>query len=260
MRRAGAFAALLTFAAVLALTAAGEPAPAPPAPAAENGRLAGLPAELQRVLTRLEEAGAKVHSLQADVQYERAIELLDEKQKASGTLEFLKPNLLHLKLGKPRDEEVYSDGNRWWIVSHGERQVEVYKADSSSEGAAEAAFLTLGIGQSVTRLLDSYDVTLKDGAAGKSPGKDQQAPVRHRLRFVPRPGSAPAHFSAVEAVVPEDTWLPTDLVLYESDGEIVHHFHLAKVRLNVELKPEQFVCRPPRGYAMIEPAAGLEPQ
>lgn len=257
--------------ALLAACAAAQPAPAPPPPpgpepeqtvgeeAAKPDRMAELSRELQDVLKAMDEAGKKIESLEADVQYEREIELLDEFQKAKGQMKFLRPDMLHLKLGKPRNEEALTDGKHWWITSHDDKQVEIYLAAATGEGAAELAFLTFGIGESAGKLLEAYDVTIAEKKEDESAAKDKDgnAPMRYRLRFVPRNEESPKHFAAIEVEVVEGVWLPARLALHESDGEIVQRFHFTKVKLNAKLSPEDFAYKKRKGYVEVWPATGL---
>jgi outer membrane lipoprotein-sorting protein len=216
----------------------------------EPDYLAKLPPELQRILKGLDEANAKVKAMRADVAYEREIELLDDIQKAKGYMEFLKPDMLHLKLGKPRNEEVYTDGKLWWIIDHDDKQVEIYEASGSEGAGAEAAFLTFGVNESANKLLARYEVELVETITilPKKEEKDKKPEVRYRLKFVPRDKKAPAQYAAVEVELPEGVWLPSLLVLYEADGEIVHRFRFTKFDMAPKLKPKDFIYKRPRGY------------
>ncbi len=216
--------------------------------------LAKLPPELQRILKGLDEANAKVEAMRADVAYEREIELLDDVQRATGYMEFLKPDMLHLYLGKPRDEEVYTDGKLWWIIDHDDKQVEIYEASGSEGAGAEAAFLTFGMNESANKLLARYEVELVDTITilPTKEERDKKPEVRYRLKFVPRDKKAPAQYAAVEVELPEGVWLPSLLVLHEADGEIVHRFRFTKFNMQPEFKPKDFRYKSPRGYGEID--------
>ena len=256
----GLTASVVTAALLMFATAGGAPTSACDEPKDQAGaedvkkkepnHLAKLPPELQRILKGLDEANAKVKAMRADVEYEREIELLDDFQRAKGYMEFLKPNMLHLKLGKPRDEEVYTDGKLWWIINHDDKRVEIYEASGSEGAGAEAAFLTFGVNESANKLLARYQVELVDTITipPKKEEKDKKPEVRYRLKFVPRDKKAPAQYAAVEVELPEGVWLPSLLVLYEADGEIVHRFRFTKLDLEPKLKPKDFIYKRPRGY------------
>lgn len=235
--------ALLVFATTPAATAV-EPAAQAEKPVRE------ISPELRRVLDGLDGANEDLEGVQADIAYTREIPLLDESENADGTLAFRKPDLIHLKLGKPRNEEVYSDGKQWWVISHEDRQVEIYPAAGRGGSVAEASFLTFGYGQSSETLLEDYRVSLRH----TEQAEDEEGTYRlWRLRFAPREGDAPARFSTIEVEITDRLWLPRKMVLHESDGEIVHTFALRGIELNPELKKKRFHCTPPRGYTVIRP-------
>jgi len=214
-----------------------------------------VPPELRRILDALDAANKKVEGLTADVLYKREIPLLEDSQVSKGTLAFRKPDLLHLKLGKPRNEEIYSDGEHWWIVSHNDRQVELYETARSEQAAAEASFLTFGYGESSEKLLERYDIELIARRQEQPAGEEADAtPLTcYRLQFVPRDEKAPARFAKIEVELADDLWLPRLIVLHESDGEIVHTFAFSNIELNPELKREEFAYEPPRGYTVLKP-------
>ena len=213
--------------------------------------MAELSPELQHVFKGLDEANRGLESVRADVEYESVMQVWDDAETSMGEMSFLKPNLLHLKLGGPRNEEAYCDGEHWWIITHEDEQVEKYAVSTDEEAPAEAAFLTFGLGQDSSKLLEEYEVTLKEKIEPQEP----EDPVRYRLRFLPRDKEAPARFSAVEVELAEGIWLPQTLVLEESDGEILQTFRFVNMEINPDLGPEDFTCDVPRGYTIIEPDA-----
>ncbi len=225
------------------------PLEAAPETARPRHRLADLPTDVQRVLCKMDEAGAEVESLTARVTYERAIPLLEERAKARGKLAFRKPASIAIELGRPRNEDVYSDGRTWWVVSHDEKQVEVYQAAGEQEGAAsEAAFLQFGYGTGAEELLQDYEIELTD----VEPPEQEDGETLYRLKLIPRARpDRPARYAAVEVEVGDELWLPRRIVLHESDGEIVHSYALSSVRTNAALDEGRFVYEPPRGYNVV---------
>jgi outer membrane lipoprotein-sorting protein len=225
----------------------------------EPDLLAELPEDLRRILEQMEAVGADIQSLRADVEYERVIELLDEFEKAAGHMAYLKPNRLRLELGKPRNEELITDGEHWWVISHEDKQVEIYRMAGTAEGAPEAAFLTFAVGGAARELVEHYRIELIEGREPDA-AEDGEAerPALHRLKFTPRDENAMQQFAAVEVEVREGNWLPERIVLHESDGEILHRLRFLKVTRNPELKPEDFVYEQRKGYAEVRPAVGLQ--
>ncbi|MFP4026797.1 MAG: LolA family protein [Candidatus Brocadiia bacterium] len=212
-----------------------------------------LSPELQKVLKQLERANSDVKSLVADVNYKRQIPLLDESETSTGKLEFLKPDKIHLKLGKPRNEEIYSDGKNWWVTDHDEKQTEIYDAASKNAESPEASFLTFGYGESPRNLLETYVISLKNTKQRDKSTKKENNLKIYTLRFEPRDKDASTRFAAIETEIPGDSWLPRNIVLHESDGEIVHQFRLHNRRTNVKLKDKTFSYKPPKGYTILRP-------
>ncbi len=241
-------AALLFFSfATYAAEEAGTPANPSPAPAR-----AALSPELKMVLDKLDEANQKVEDVRARLTYERAIPWLDERERSKGgSLVFKKPAKLILNLGKPRNEEVYSNGKKWWVVSREEKQVEIYDASPEGQEGAESAFLQFGYGQDSEKLLEDYDVELSGTERVES---DDEPETLYRLRFQPRlkEGDPAPRYAAIEVEISSRTWLPTEFVLHESDGRIVHTYRLSRIRLNTGVKDKEFEYTPPRGYEILK--------
>ena len=255
-----------------ALLAAEQPAPAPaatPAPAAAQPAAAPAAApkdeepapqplspELKAVLGKLDEANKTLQDCTADVTYEKAIPLLDEKQKSRGTLIFKKPGRIVLKLGKPRNEEVYTDTKNWWVVEIDEKQVEVYEAAKNGQGNRETAFLNFGYGQGSEAFLKDYKVEMVSQESRPIEGADKdKTETLYRLRFTPLPkkDQPPSRYDAVEVVISDQIWLPSVLVLHERGGEIVHTYTLSKIKTNTGVKDEVFEYDPPHSYTVLHP-------
>ena len=209
-----------------------------------------MSAELRKVLNGLDRANEDLEGVRAKVVYKRQIPLLDESETADGQLAFKKPDYLHLRLGDPRNEEIYSDGKQWWVISHEDKQVEVYPAADREGSIAEASFLTFGYGQSSDSLLEDYDISLEDTETRKDNGQDLTS---WHLRFQPRDKEQASRFSVIEVTITNEIWLPQKLILHESDGEIVHSFDLRKITVNPGLKEKDFRYSAPRGYTILKP-------
>jgi len=211
-----------------------------------------LAPEVRRLLSELDAANEQVEGLTARVQYERCIPLLEERQKSRGKLAFSKPDLLHLELGKPRNEEVWCDGETWWLVSHNHRQVEAYPA--SDEAGPETAFLDFGYGRGSEALLEDYNVEL---VSKQQKEQDGETFTEYRLRFTARPTreeEPPPRYATIEVELSSRRYLPHTLVLHESGGEILHTYRLSHIKLNPELDEDRFEYKPPRGYTVLRPA------
>jgi outer membrane lipoprotein-sorting protein len=205
--------------------------------------------EARRVLEAIDKAGENVRDMEARVSYLRAIPLLDEVQRSRGKLVFRKPDLLALELGKPREEEIRSNGKTWWVVSHGNRLVEVF--DASPEAGREAAFLQFGYGKGSEVLLKEYGAELVSRELTREGDQEFEVCL---LRFVPREhADRPARYAAVEVQVSSKDWLPRKIVLHESGGEVLHTYELSRLKLNTDVPLDDFEYDPPAGYTVRRP-------
>ncbi|MFW6189569.1 MAG: LolA family protein [Planctomycetota bacterium] len=225
-----------------------------PAPKDKVPRLEDLPARLQSVLRKVDEQNENLKNVRARVRYERKIPLLDERETSSGSLIFEKPDHIALELGEPRNEAVYTNGEKWWVVDHDAEQVEIYEAAEDEKRGREAAFLDFGYGRGAEALLKDYEIELV-GTETKERKEHEGEETLYRLKFVPRPREGrPSRYAAVEVMVSDARWLPHELVLHESEGEIIHTYRLAEIKTNTEIDDEDvFRYDPPRGYTVLHP-------
>lgn len=208
-----------------------------------------LSPQLRMVLDELDKANSELKDMEATVDYTREIPLLDESERSRGKIVFKKPDNLHLKLGKPRSEELYSDGKNWWLIDHAGKQVERYRSSEAGDSNPLAAFLDIGYGGSSAGLMEKYKVTLE----GKSETDQNGGQSTWRLHLTPADSDTLGRFSSIEVELPEDLWLPASITLHESDGEIVHHYDFRDMRINRDVQQEAFDYSPPRGYTVLTP-------
>ena len=216
-----------------------------------------LPEQVQTVLSHVEKAGEGLKTLRADVEYTRSIPLLEEKEQCTGTLLFHTPDRLALRLGEPRNEDIYSNGDRWWVVSHDQQQVEIYRAVENPRRAREAVFLKFGYGRSVRSLLTEYSVEIARTNQVKPSDRDANKVTEYVLRFTPRKGrEVPSRYSWIEVAVREGRWMPARIKLAEDGGRILHVFRMANRTPGVEVEEGTFTYTPPEGYNILRPAKG----
>ncbi len=209
--------------------------------------------ELEALLERVDEANSELISVKADVSYTRTIVLLDESDSAAGTLAFKTPDMIHMALGEPRNEEVYSDGSTWWLVDHDARQVEIYEA-AEGDAVAEASFLEFGYGSRTSSLRENYSIELVAVESAEAEGDEEPGTVTMwRLRLEPLKDERPARFERMDVEITENLYLPETIILYESGGEIVQRFELKNIRMNEDIDDSRFVCDIPRRYRTVRP-------
>ncbi|MFW6044231.1 MAG: LolA family protein [Planctomycetota bacterium] len=224
---------------------------ASPLTEAEEKKFDELPAELRMVLDKLDEANEDLEGITADVLYTREIPLLDETEESDGSLKYMKPGWIHMNLGEPREEEICSNGNKWWLIAHRDQQVEIYEAADREDEVAEASFLTFGFGRSSRELIEDYTVELEDSDEVKDDNGETYR--RWKVKFEPRNEEREARFATIQVILSDRRWLPKKIVLHESEGEIIHGFELTDVDLNPGLAEEDFDVSIPDGYSVIRP-------
>ena len=220
-----------------------------------------LSPELKEVLGKVESAGNGLESVRCDVRYTRSIPLLEEQEECGGELLFAKPDRLVLKLGEPRNEDAYTDGEKWWIVSHDDRQVEIYRMVENPRQTREAAFLKFGYGRSARELLEGYEISLSEKRSvevSADGGGGTKTVTEYILRFSPRREDVPSRYSWIEVAVREGIWLPARLRLAENEGRIMHIYRLEDRKRNPELEEGVFTYSPPEGYTILRPAEGRQ--
>lgn len=217
---------------------------------AETGKTTDSEAELTQLLDKMNTANKQLESVKADINYRREIPLLGESEKSSGRFYFVPPDKIYMALDKPRNEEIYSDGEKWWLVDHSANQVEIYTVDA--EGTmAESAFLTLGYGSGSEDLREKYDLKLLDKTRKTEENNDVITHTEWHVGLTPKDEDKPARFDQMEIKVRDDLFLPHKVMLYESDGEIIQSYSLDNIRLNENIDDARFIGDIPRGYTTI---------
>gem|GEM_PF-6417976 len=201
--------------------------------------------ELDQVLKNVAEAHKGYKDIRAKVRYTRTIEALDKKKVSNGSIEYIKPNWLHLKLDPPRDEEVVMDDQFVWVVSHNQKQVEKYKKADGSAQNSEAAFIEFAYKGSTEELKKRYNITLAEkDTKGKRP--------RYKLSLEPKAEKG-NRFSHIELWLNSEHWLPDAMVLREAEGEILHEYEFVEIEWNKGMDAKDLKFIVPRGYDVIEP-------
>ncbi len=72
---------------------------------------------LEEILNRVEEANARLKTMEADIKYSRVISLLDSEEVSNGELKYKKPKKINLNFFPPRNEINVIDGSYVWTAS-----------------------------------------------------------------------------------------------------------------------------------------------
>lgn len=199
---------------------------------------------LDEILTEIEKANAAFKTLKADVVYVRTITLLESKEISEGELSYKKPDKVYLKFHPPRNEINVVDGKYVWIYHPEQKQVEKYEMKQSRQSSQGLGFFEFGYGESVSEVKKNYRITLLDT---KNEGKK-----RFYLLGL-QPKDSKSQYSDIRLWIEEGFWLPGQIELYESQGEIINTIELKDIKLNKSMSDKLFVFDVPRGTEVIEP-------
>lgn len=200
--------------------------------------------DLDEILAEIEKANAAFKTLKADIIYTRTITLLESKEVSQGELSYKKPNKVYLKFYPPRNEINVVDGKYVWIYHPEQKQVEKYEMKQSRQSSQGLGFFEFGYGESVSEVKKNYRITLLDT---KNEGKK-----RFYLLGL-QPKDPKSQYSDIRLWIEEGFWLPGQIELYESQGEIINTIELKDIKLNKSISDKLFVFDVPRGIEVIEP-------
>jgi outer membrane lipoprotein-sorting protein len=200
---------------------------------------------LEEILKKVEEANAKLKTMEADIKYSRVISLLDSEEISDGKLKYKKPKKINLRFFPPRNEINVIDGSYVWIYHPEERQVEKYKMNSDTDAPQGVDIFDIGYEYDVEKIKENYDVTLLDDIS------TEEGTLFH-IELIPKE-SFDSDYSRVLLWIKEGLWLPVQFQLFESDGEIVNTIELSNIRINPEIPDNTFVLDLPDDVEIIEP-------
>src|ERR1035437_1714888 len=129
---------------------------APPASARRGKHHADL--TVTEVLSQMNEASKKLHTLSANLQYTKVTVLVDDKSTESGQLFYRrgKNPEIRIDIQKPENKVIVFHKNRGEILLPKINQIQEYDLEQKSDLIQQ--FLLLGFGTDTNELKKSYDV------------------------------------------------------------------------------------------------------
>lgn len=200
---------------------------------------------LEEILEKVEDANAKLVTMEADIKYSRVITLLDSEDTSSGELKYKKPKKVYLIFLPPRNEINVIDGSYIWVYHPEEKQVEKYEMSSGANASQGMDIFDLGYESSIEKIKQDYNITLLDDIS------TEEGKLFH-IELIPKE-SIESDYSRYLLWVKEGLWLPVQFQLFESDGEIVNTIELSNIRINTEMPDKVFVLDLPENVEIIEP-------
>ncbi len=200
-----------------------------------------LPPDLSQILERMSDAGKRLRSLSANLEYTTVTVLVNDKSTSEGRLFYLKGKNpeVRIEMQQPESKIVLFKKNRAQIYYPKINQVQEYNLEQKS-GLVEE-FLLLGFGAETGDLKKSYTIKyVKEEEVG---GDDTAL-----LELTPRKQSLASQLTKIEMWVSEDSWMPAQEQFYQPSGDyMIARYRGIKVNLKI-----------PNSIFEIQPAAGAK--
>jgi len=231
---------VLIFVAVLAaLLRSGIAAPLP-----RKGKLAP---DLSEILSRMDDAGKRLRTLSANLEYTKVTVLVNDKSTEEGRLFLSKGNKgkgqeIRVEMQQPESKVILFKNNKAEIYLPKINQIQEYNLQQKT-GLVEE-FLLLGFGAETGDLTKSYNVKyLKEEELG---GETTAV-----LELVPRKQSVAAQLTKIQMWVSEDSWMPAQQQFFEPGGDYMIARYTA-IKVNLKFPPSTFDIPPSAGAKVVK--------
>ena len=231
--------ALLIFIASLAAASRGAAAPLP-----RKGKLAP---DLTEILSRMDDAGKRLRTLTANLEYTKVTVLVDDKSTSQGRLFFSKGNKgkgeqIRIEMQQPDTKVILFKNNKADIYLPKINQIQEYNLQQKTDLIEE--FFLLGFGTETGNLTKSYNVKyLKE--------EDLGGETTAVLELVPRKQSVAAQLTKIQMWVSEDSWMPAQQQFFEPGGD----YMLARysgIKVNLKFPSSTFDIPPSAGAKIVK--------
>ncbi|MBW7995953.1 MAG: outer membrane lipoprotein carrier protein LolA [Candidatus Glassbacteria bacterium] len=197
---------------------------------------AGSAADFQAVLAGIDRYYETVSSLQASFTQLVEVPVLEKSETFSGTLFFLKPNLIRLEYSKPEGQLLVADGTDWWFYMPQQEVPQVLRAPMKQEPGEAPVYILGG------RMAERF--------SGRLTGTERRGGTEcYVLELQPR--SRTAYYRSLRAWVGTRTFA-TRAVRYVDESGNFNTFDLAGHRAGIELPPAMFSFEPPAEAQVLE--------
>ncbi|MCX6339415.1 MAG: outer membrane lipoprotein carrier protein LolA [Candidatus Aureabacteria bacterium] len=213
---------------VLLIVAAGAGIPWPASDAADL--------DTAGILKKMEEAGTRFTTLQADFRQERIYSLFDEKRESSGTIFYKKPSAMLWKYNPPDNTMIYLKERRALMYLPDIKQAQ--KISLAQDRKTET--LLIGFGNTAEEIRRNFTVVSSPGGKG-----------RYTLDLTPKTDELASHFQRLRLVIDGERWLPVRSERFERGGDRTV-FTFSNFKVGVTLKDELFDFKVPAGVEVVE--------
>jgi len=188
------------------------------------------------VLKKMEEAGTRFTTLQADFRQERVYALFDEKRESSGTIFYKKPGAMLWKYNPPDNTMIYLKERRALMYLPDIKQVQ--KISLAQDRKTET--LLIGFGNTSEEITRNFTVASSPGEKGC-----------YTLDLTPRTDELASHFQRLRLVIDGERWLPVRSERFERGGDRTI-FTFSNFKVGLTLKDELFDFKVPKGVEVVE--------
>jgi outer membrane lipoprotein-sorting protein len=214
------------------------------APLPRKGKLAP---DLSEILSRMDDAGRRLRTLTANLEYTKVTVLVDDKSTEQGRLFFSKGNkgkgeAIRIEMQQPESKVVLFKNNKAEIYLPKINQIQEYNLQQKT-GLIEE-FLLLGFGAETGGMTRSYNVKyLKE--------EDLGGETTAVLELVPRKQNVAAQLSKIQMWVSEDSWMPAQQQFFEPGGDYMIARYTS-IKVNLKFPPSTFDIPPSAGAKIVK--------
>jgi outer membrane lipoprotein-sorting protein len=215
---------------------------APPASARKGKHHADL--TVTEVLSQMNEASKKLHTLSANLEYTKVTVLVDDKSTESGQLFYRRGKTpeLRIEMQKPESKIIVFKKNRGEIFLPKINQIQEYDLQQKSDLLQQ--FFLLGFGTDTNELKKSYEVKyLRE--------EDLVDDTTALLELTPRRANVSAQISKIQIWVSEESWLPTQQKFFEAGGDYLMAVY-SGVKVNRLLPGSTFELNAPENAKRVK--------
>ncbi len=212
-----------------------------PTPRLRKGK---LPPDVAEIVSRLTDAGKRLKTLSAHLEYTKVTVLVNDKSTESGQLFFheSKNREILIRFQKPDPKIILFKKDRAEIYLPKINQIQEYELEEHTEMVQE--FFLLGFGKETEGLKKDY--TLKFLTE-----EDLEGDTTAVLELTPRKESVAAHISKVQLWISEESWLPVQQKFVEPSGDYLIARY-SGVRVNRHIPSSTFEISPAPGAKRVK--------
>jgi outer membrane lipoprotein carrier protein len=192
--------------------------------------------DTKAILKKMEEAGSRFTTLQADFRQERIYALFDEKRESSGTILYKKPGAMIWKYNPPDNTTIYLKERRALIYIPDIKQVQKISLAQDRKTAS----LLIGFGNTAAEITRNFTVVSSPGEKGC-----------YTLDLTPRTDELASQFQRLRLVIDGERWLPVRSERLEQGGDRTI-FTFSNFKMGLTLKDELFDFKIPEGVEVVE--------